>query len=438
MPRTYERSQPGFGLWLTTLTLLALLIRLYFTLVTRSGYRLGGDAFYYHWQANLLAEGHGFIDPVRAILLDARRPSAFHPPGYSTFLAAVSAVGFRSVTAHRVASCLLGSLTVTFIGLTGRCLRSPRVGILAAAVAAVYAQLWINDAMLLSESLAGCTIALALWLWYRAWRAPSLGRAALAGAGLAVATLSRSEVALLIPALAIWFVVSTREERGVRWKLGAVALTSSVLVLAPWTIYNLARFAEPVPLTTGTGSVLSAASCDSTYEGSFRGWYTSCYQAVKKPPGDESQQDAALRARALRYTRSHLDELPAVVWARVGRLWGWYRPAQTTRLNGAAQVEGRTIGASWLGLVQSYVLMALTPVGLLVLRRLRIPVLPLVLTIVVVTLAAATSFGVIRYRITAEPTLCLAAAIAVDAGIRRVRVRPAPERVRNRPLSSAT
>ena len=178
MPRVrVRRFRPSeFGLLLTTLTLVTLVIRLYFTLVTRSDYRLGGDAYYYHWQANLLADGYGFVDPVRAILFDTRLPSAFHPPGYSAYLAAVSALGFPSVTAHRVASCLVGSLTVTFIGLTGRSLHSPRVGILAAALAAVYAQLWINDTMLLSESLAGCTIALALWLWYRAWRVPSLPR----------------------------------------------------------------------------------------------------------------------------------------------------------------------------------------------------------------------------------------------------------------------
>ncbi len=37
------------------------------------GYKLGGDAFYYHWQANALAKGAWFVDP--GPLVPRRQPA---------------------------------------------------------------------------------------------------------------------------------------------------------------------------------------------------------------------------------------------------------------------------------------------------------------------------------------------------------------------------
>ena len=59
------------------------------------GYRLGGDAFYYHWQANALAKGAWFVDPVRWFLDGSNCPSAGHPPLYAVYLALWSSLGPR-------------------------------------------------------------------------------------------------------------------------------------------------------------------------------------------------------------------------------------------------------------------------------------------------------------------------------------------------------
>jgi len=58
----------------------------------------------------------------------------------------------QSELTHRLASCLLGGAAVFVIGLIGREVFDERVGLLAAAGAVVYAHLWINDEMLMSES----------------------------------------------------------------------------------------------------------------------------------------------------------------------------------------------------------------------------------------------------------------------------------------------
>ena len=75
--------------WLAGLTLLGFLVRVLNVFWWRPttdapgyhGYRLWGDAFYYHWQANALAKGAWFVDPYVWHFLGGRqRPSATHPP----------------------------------------------------------------------------------------------------------------------------------------------------------------------------------------------------------------------------------------------------------------------------------------------------------------------------------------------------------------------
>src|SRR4051812_20563885 len=195
----------GFHVGLAFISVAGLLYRIWFVVWERGRLKLNGDAAYYHWQSNDLAHGLWFIDPGQYHWYGRITPSAGHPPVYLLYLAAVSRFIGQSELTHRLASCLLGGAAIFVIGLVGRELADERVGLLGAAGAAVYAHLWINDEMLMSESAYVLTSALmvlcALWFWKR----PSLGRAALMGAGIALAALTRAEAALLFPLLALPF-----------------------------------------------------------------------------------------------------------------------------------------------------------------------------------------------------------------------------------------
>jgi cyanate permease len=65
--------------------------------------------------------------------------------------------------------------------------------------------------------------------------------------------------------------------------------------------------------------------------------------------------------------------------------------------------------------VSYYPLAALSVVGVVVLRRRRRPVIPLVVTVVSALLGAAVTLAVLRYRASAEPALAVLAAVALDA-----------------------
>ena len=117
-----------FGAWLAVICGVAALVRFLNVFWWRPttntpgyhGYKLGGDAFYYHWQANALAKGAWFVDPYVWHFLGGReRPSATHPPLYVSYLAVWSRLGLDTVTWHRVASCFLGIAAVAVIGLVG-------------------------------------------------------------------------------------------------------------------------------------------------------------------------------------------------------------------------------------------------------------------------------------------------------------------------------
>jgi len=134
---------------------------------------LCGDAVYYHDAANLLADGKGFIDPYRyqyggketVTLANGTtaevvtpvghiEPTAGHPPVYVLYLSVFSALGLQSIAAHQIASILLGCGSIVLAGLLGRSWRNERTGLIAAFLTAVYANIWINDTAVMSETAA--------------------------------------------------------------------------------------------------------------------------------------------------------------------------------------------------------------------------------------------------------------------------------------------
>lgn len=407
------------------------------------GGTLSGDAFFYHWQANALADGHGFIDPGAWRYLGTFTPSAAHPPGYSSYLGIWSFLGVDSITGHRLASSLLGIATVVVIGLVARRLAGDRAGLLAAGLAAVYPMLWINDGMLLSESLAVLSTTLFLWAAYRFRDRPGYGAAALLGATIGLAALSRTEVVLLFPTVAVPFALLVKERA---WRdrllMAATCCVVGGLVVAPWVLHNLTRFDEPVTMTSGTGAALSAGACDEVWQGDLVGYYAPCFQEpfpgasedlvarLESDPEsyalrieyaesvDESERDVPAAEAARAYYRDHQGELPKVLAARIARVWGvWPDVPQTIDLD--ADVENRGRVASWAGQVAYWALLPLGAVGLVAMWRRRQSVLPVLALAGVVTFAAIITFGVTRYRATFEPALVLVAAVGIEALLRR-------------------
>lgn len=241
--------------WLVSLGAIALVgltARLIYALAVAPDLPARGDTLLYHYLANGIADGDGYVRPFSELLTGAPQPTASYPPLYPLYLALFSLVGLDSLEAHRAVSCLLGTTAVVLIGLLGRRLAGERVGLIAAALAAVYPQLVMVDGTVITEALYAPLVAAILLLAYRLLDAPSRGRAAALGAAIGLAVLTRSESLLLVALLALPACLLAVRARP-RWRaaapLAAVALAATALVLAPWAVRNLVVMDELVVLT---------------------------------------------------------------------------------------------------------------------------------------------------------------------------------------------
>jgi len=417
--------------WRAQLTVAAtgLALRLAYVLIARRHAVLWGDAYYYHYQAQLLLQGRGFIVPFDLLHFHRVTAAADHPPMFTLLLAGIDLLGVRSFAAHRVAMAVVGTLSVVVVGLVGRQVGGDRVGLVAAGVAALDPSFWVNDGLVESETLVILATALAVWAAYRFWERPGPSSAGVLGAACGLAALVRAEMALVVVVVAlplVWFRHRGRAQPGMLRSAGAL-LAAATVVVAPWVGRNMVAFDHPVYLSDGLDVTLTVANCDQSYHGDFMGyWWLPCATEHPPPVGwDESDQGRWYRAIAYRYMKAHPAQVPVVAAVRVGRVWNLYRPLQQTRLD---LIEGRELWVSRLGLVWYYPVAAAAVAGGVILRRRRTPVLPLGGLVVVVSAAVAVSYGNTRYRAAAEVAMAVLAAVAADAPVRRWRNEPAAVR----------
>src|SRR4051794_20859281 len=171
--------RPSFGIAVVGIAALGLAARLVYVLLVMHDVPVGGDGLEFHILAGQLARGDGYIQPL--VVSPAHVPTADKPPLYPLLLAVPSLLGWKSLVAHRVVSCLMGCALVGGVGLLGRRVGGERVGLLAAGIAALYPLLVVLDGALRSESLYAPLIAFLMFALYRlvdrpgAWRAVAVG-----------------------------------------------------------------------------------------------------------------------------------------------------------------------------------------------------------------------------------------------------------------------
>ena len=373
--------------------------------------------------ANAIADGNGLRVPREYIagggsLTDysgGSVPTAYHPPLFPALLAIPSKLGLTSYGEHRAAGCAMGAATVAVVGLAGRRLAGERLGLIAAALAAVYVPAIGNESVLMSESLYGLTIAAtilaAVWLMER----PSARRAAVLGAAIGLAALTRAE-ALALLVLLVPFAV--RGARGGRIRLAAVAVVATAVVVAPWCIRNTLEFDRAVGVSTGDGGVLAGANNHDAYYGPQKGAWNLGGLAVARSARAERPDDAALSARLRRkgldYAGDHLGRLVPVAAVRVLRTWSVWPLEPDEKVTYNAFVGGRDKNAEWAALVMGWAVMALAVAGGIALRRRGVPIAPLVAPLVLVTVVSALFFGDVRFREAADVSLVLLAAAALS------------------------
>jgi 4-amino-4-deoxy-L-arabinose transferase-like glycosyltransferase len=384
-----------------------------------------GDQIFYNGEANRLAMGDGFVE--WATPGPHAPPAADHPPLTVVVLAPMAWFIMHGpfsfvhdpsgVTEERYYMAVIGTLLVLLIGLLGRRVGGDRVGLVAALLAAIYPNLWVNDGLIMSESITCVAVVLALLLAYNLRDRPRVATALGCGALCGLAGLARAELVLFVPLLAVPAALAARGvDRRTHVRLAVSTVAAAVLVMSPWVIYNESRFKDTTFVSTNDGLALAGSNCDHVYYGSAIGLTFLQPPCIDdpQPPGDQSQVSATYRSRALHYMSAHAGRVPLVVAARIGRTWSLFRPNDMLFYNLG---EGRERWVTSLGLLTYYplVLLALGG-GWILVRRRRGLLWPLVVPAVVVTVGGAITYGQTRFRSAAEPSIVILAAVALTAG----------------------
>jgi 4-amino-4-deoxy-L-arabinose transferase-like glycosyltransferase len=279
-----------FRIALAALTLLGLAVRVAYALKAQVPVGFGDDSWF-HAVANGLVHGRGFSNPFNSlkggsiVFGDLGTPvaTAFHPPLFPALLAIPSALGLDTYTAHQLIACAMGAVSVPLIGLVARRVAGERAGIASAALGAVFIPLVARDSLLLSESLYGPLIALALLATLRLRELPSTRRALELGAVIGLAALTRPEALLLVLMLG---VPAARAAGPRRLRTAAVVCAATAVVCLPWCVRNTLEFDRPTLITTGDGSVIAGSNLHSTYYGPLLGsWAAASAPASRRRAG---------------------------------------------------------------------------------------------------------------------------------------------------------
>jgi 4-amino-4-deoxy-L-arabinose transferase-like glycosyltransferase len=416
--RATARRGHAFTWWVALACAVGLAIRLIYTFVVKAGAPLQGDALYYHGQALLNLHGHWFVNPIVAAARHhpaALVPSAQHPPLFTLFLTAGDLVGLGSVGAQLVLVCLVGIATVVVTALVARDLAGPRAGVIAAVLGALYPGFWVFDGEVMSEALVMLLAALVILSANRCFRRCTPLRVATLGLLCGLCALTRAELLLLVPLVALPTVLW---QTGMEWRrratLCALAVAVAVAPMLPWVGRNLATFHHPVTLSDQLPITLAAANNPSTYSGPLTGsWCYTCVLPGHFPKSDdESDIGAYWQTKARRYIEAHPARAFEVAIDRVGLEWGLYAP-----LRAADQdfLESWPVPVSEAWLIWFYPMALAAIVGGVILRRRRKPIYPLLAMVVVTTVTAFATYGNYRFRAESEVALVILAAVALDA-----------------------
>lgn len=401
--------------WFGGLVLAAAVWRVLYVLMFKVDDDVVGDQIYYSGQAVAIANGNWFADPFI--------PGAYaadHAPLTALAVAPASWDDAEPFVAQRLLMAMYGTAVVAGIGLVTRWLTDRVTSLVAVAIAAVYANLWMNDALIMAETPSALAVVLVLFASYRFDLSRSTRDAVVMGLAVGLAGLARAELLLLGVVLVLPMVLfgqhASADRRRRVFHL-AVAGLAAVALVSPWIIRNQVRFDETVTMSTQDGLTLVGTNCPAAFEGPGRGfWHLSCAFAVPVPDGaDQSVRSAIYRDVAVDYLGDHLDQVPSVVVARLGRgLSVWQVDAMAT-LN---QGEGRERLASWIGVVQFWTLVPLAAYGLVAwpVAQRRWPMLALILMSV---LTIAALYGIPRFRIAAEVAIVVCGAIGLVSLVRR-------------------
>jgi 4-amino-4-deoxy-L-arabinose transferase-like glycosyltransferase len=292
------------------------------------GFFFGDTDSYWHLAERIAAgESYQYRSPEARV---------FRAPGYPLLLAAwfTLADDNPSHLWARGLSAVLGTLGVALTFALGRVCFDRRVGLVAAAVCAVHAEIVGLGVFLLSEApfapamLAQLTL-LVLCQRSTSWRS-SVGWAIAAGLLGGVASLIRPSWLLFTPGvsvLALALPILGRWPIGKRLLIATSLTLGCAVVMTPWWIRNYQAVGIFVPTTLQVGASLydglrpdADGASDMRFVADFESRLRR-EQPDLSPEEFEIALDRSMRDAALDWASEHKSRVGELVFVKLGRMW---------------------------------------------------------------------------------------------------------------------
>ena len=233
--------------------------------------------------------------------------TAYYPPGYPLALGAVLAVVRLlpgDASAFDVAVWFNVVLSVATIGLVfvlGRRLADVRVGLVAAAIWALWPNLVLHSAVVLTETLFLFLLVLMLVVLLgnpESARLPGRARLITVGVLFGITLLVRPVSAVVAPVfLVLWWGAGVK---AALWRLALVGV-ATLAVLVPWSIRSTLAMDEPVAMSLNFGDNLCLGHNPGA-SGGFGDLGAYCYTAEGLPrPESETLRQSENIDRAVDY-----------------------------------------------------------------------------------------------------------------------------------------
>jgi 4-amino-4-deoxy-L-arabinose transferase-like glycosyltransferase len=210
-------------------------------------------------QSLLAGRGYSFTQHWYPFTL-AYTPTAHWSFLYPLYLAAVYALtGYHPLAARLLQASAAGVLISLLVYLIGCQVADEVIGLLGAALAAVYGYFVYYSAALMTETFFIVCVLLSLYLCLALKEKASLPRWIGLGLAWGAAALLRQTMLVLVPFLLAWLFWELRKQGGRVWPL-AVPVVTIVLVIAPWTIRNYVVYHHFLLLNSNAGYALFASN----------------------------------------------------------------------------------------------------------------------------------------------------------------------------------
>ena len=312
---TVARVPRGSALFLAAICIAAFVLRYAYVRTAVVDDPLRGDAWQYFCYAwNLL--NHGTFSLARPMATMVA-PDSFRDPGYPVFLAGLMVLrgtGPAVYDAILLAQCVLGASTVGLWISLARRYWGAATAIPIGVLLAFWPHLVSFTGYVLSETLLGFLIALAIWLLDTSLRRRSISLAAMAGLTFSAAALTNAVVLPMAPflgALMLWKDIPRRNI----WL--ALVLTCT-LPPAAWIARN-----AMLPPSTDAKARLSI----NLVQGAWPEYHRAAFDAIQKGDPQAKAIMTAIDEESRAMQSGWAEGLP-LVWHRLSgdpwRYLGWY------------------------------------------------------------------------------------------------------------------